>query len=1096
MALSGTKALLVWSQQKTEGYKDVKVANMQKSWKDGLAFCAILHHYRPDLIDFNSLSKENVRENNQLAFDVAEQELGIPALLDPDDMATMHVPDKLSIMTYVSQYYNYFKDKKPIKDIGGQKTRMASKRPAGESPLQHKPNKQPTLGDTCAICGKKVYLVERQVADGKLYHRNCFRCTKCSTTLRPGGYKATANPKQLECLEHGDNIWKLRSDMASRASKEKKQPSDGGSIWEARPGAKAVASGGGSPWEKQDAKPAPRESGGVGSLWEARSGLKPVPTDRSSSGGPWAKQSDGRQVGSKDNAKADLGKPALPSQKPLVPGALQPPSSKPAVPMHPHLLASKAARERFNNPAATQETKPAQQPPPKPSPWASSPSGASPEKNLDSDVAKTESTRQGLLASLAAVRGNIKPGTAASKEDMLDVLEGGTGRKLAVGEEDSREASPASSNWSLLSDAKETSKSSSKDEESNSELPKEGEKQPPEMDEMKDESAPTVETHSRDSGHTSSDVFSLTSISSISPTNNSETSSLDTDQLNFASGIDPEKRSSALSRDSTSDHEGVTATHLNLSDSFCLEYDTTKADEPASETSNKDGEPSNAKTDSKKDEEAVKKELKADKHESKPEKPAKDNYDESLNPFGDDDDEEEEVKEKKDNGYKNPFDEDSEDDDDAYDDSLNPFGGDDDESTLGSPVTQWPPLPAGGSSQPAEIPNQQSSYKVKTRQEILQEMQRDRHTLKARQKRPAPPRPDGGPPRPEGAVPPRPSAPPDRPGLSNSKEKDVVKPPLRSRKSRPAPTPPKENGRPPETKDLKSRPDKPPPPCPESRDQRANSDVATKPVPSPRLKKHITPNKEDDGRISPVPSPRRKRSVGMKTEEESPKPSPRMRRGTDQLLDRKKVKPPRPTSEPIKPPTQGSRKRAPAPPPIKREVDKHHIDPTIIQKELCEIEIQQREMEGKGIKLEQSLRTDMEGKENQDNEELLVEWFALVNEKNKLLRREGELVAQAQMQDLELQQAEIEYELRCLMHKHEHQKTDADNEREEKLLEMLVEAVTKRSQIVERLEDDRKREEAEDEDIQSMMEQSGLDKKNMEKKKQKKKKVISGLLGK
>ena len=59
------------------------------------------------------------------------------------------------------------------------------------------------------------------------------------------------------------------------------------------------------------------------------------------------------------------------------------------------------------------------------------------------------------------------------------------------------------------------------------------------------------------------------------------------------------------------------------------------------------------------------------------------------------------------------------------------------------------------------------------------------------------------------------------------------------------------------------------------------------------------------------------------------------------------------------------------------------------------------------------------------------------------------------------------------LHKHEHQKTDADIQQEEKLLEMLVEAVTKRSLIVERLEDDRKREEAEDEDIQLMMEQSG-----------------------
>ncbi len=50
MALKGTKALLVWSQRCTESYKEVKIENMTKSWRDGLAFCAIIHHYRPDLM--------------------------------------------------------------------------------------------------------------------------------------------------------------------------------------------------------------------------------------------------------------------------------------------------------------------------------------------------------------------------------------------------------------------------------------------------------------------------------------------------------------------------------------------------------------------------------------------------------------------------------------------------------------------------------------------------------------------------------------------------------------------------------------------------------------------------------------------------------------------------------------------------------------------------------------------------------------------------------------------------------------------------------------------------------------------------------------
>eukprot|EP01119_Soliformovum_irregulare_P006735 TRINITY_DN19167_c0_g1_i1.p1 TRINITY_DN19167_c0_g1~~TRINITY_DN19167_c0_g1_i1.p1 ORF type:complete len:1535 (+),score=670.97 TRINITY_DN19167_c0_g1_i1:168-4772(+) len=106
--LSARDALLLWCRRKTEGYRDCKVDNFHTSWQDGMAFCAIIHKHRPDLIDYDSLDKNNARQNLQLAFDVASKELGIPSLLDVEDLVDIAKPDERSIITYVSQYYHYF----------------------------------------------------------------------------------------------------------------------------------------------------------------------------------------------------------------------------------------------------------------------------------------------------------------------------------------------------------------------------------------------------------------------------------------------------------------------------------------------------------------------------------------------------------------------------------------------------------------------------------------------------------------------------------------------------------------------------------------------------------------------------------------------------------------------------------------------------------------------------------------------------------------------------------------------------------------------------------------------------------------------------
>ncbi|VDN98578.1 unnamed protein product [Rodentolepis nana] len=106
--LHAKEGLLLWCQRKTAPYNNVNVQNFHTSWKDGLAFCALIHRHRPELIDYNKLSKENPIQNLNYAFDVAEKYLDIPKMLDAEDMVNTIRPDERSVMTYVAAYYHAF----------------------------------------------------------------------------------------------------------------------------------------------------------------------------------------------------------------------------------------------------------------------------------------------------------------------------------------------------------------------------------------------------------------------------------------------------------------------------------------------------------------------------------------------------------------------------------------------------------------------------------------------------------------------------------------------------------------------------------------------------------------------------------------------------------------------------------------------------------------------------------------------------------------------------------------------------------------------------------------------------------------------------
>ncbi|XP_026182549.1 protein-methionine sulfoxide oxidase mical3b isoform X2 [Mastacembelus armatus] len=335
---SQSNELLVWCQEQTRGYRGVAVSDLTSSWKSGLALCALIHRHRPDLIDFDYLDESSVEENTRLGFNVAEREFGISPLMTVEEMWCMAEPDSLSMVMYLSQFYQLLKDSPPpagslcqsaelrsalltpaslLSRLGHSPSRKRNpkeqKEAAGKRRKTSRPGEEqlescdlnsdvddqvsgemfvrgsrvrllanqlqakldessstcrissalPRQGelvssfpppsesadaaapasawrpkkrtlqqeqmsfrfkeklksqyalskdeqvavgssDICFFCKKRVYVMERLSAEGLFFHRSCFQCDYCSSTLRLAAYAYDQHNDKFYCVQHYD----------------------------------------------------------------------------------------------------------------------------------------------------------------------------------------------------------------------------------------------------------------------------------------------------------------------------------------------------------------------------------------------------------------------------------------------------------------------------------------------------------------------------------------------------------------------------------------------------------------------------------------------------------------------------------------------------------------------------------------------------------------------------------------------------------------------------------------------------------------------------------------------------------------------------
>ncbi|XP_072529097.1 protein-methionine sulfoxide oxidase mical3b isoform X3 [Salminus brasiliensis] len=334
--------LLSWCQEQTEGYRSVCVTDLTTSWRNGLALCALIHRYRPDLIDFDSLEESETELNWQLGLEIAEREFGVSPIMTIQELSMLDESDSLCMVMYLSQLHDLLKDTVPLseslspeeraallystkspmcllnrlgqslsrkrnpkdkkeKDADGvgkrRRTSQAGQSEDEESPEDHhddhtqevSPQSESRMAtvvggnqsrvrsmatqllakfeenapspsvaairrqkyikmytggvsslaeqiasqlhrqqddpkplfdkrelgsqrkefpvsvggsDVCYFCGRRVYVMERLSAEGKFFHRSCFQCDHCSSTLRLSNYAYDQLQGKFYCKQH------------------------------------------------------------------------------------------------------------------------------------------------------------------------------------------------------------------------------------------------------------------------------------------------------------------------------------------------------------------------------------------------------------------------------------------------------------------------------------------------------------------------------------------------------------------------------------------------------------------------------------------------------------------------------------------------------------------------------------------------------------------------------------------------------------------------------------------------------------------------------------------------------------------------------